>query len=45
MNQELRTKNAWLCESLALPVYPELAETQAAYVVDSISEFFRSQER
>jgi dTDP-4-amino-4,6-dideoxygalactose transaminase len=27
-------------ESLALPVYPELAEPQARYVVDCIGAFF-----
>jgi len=27
--------------TLALPIYPELTEEQAAYVVNSISEFFR----
>ena len=28
-------------ETLALPVYPELTDDQAAYVVQSIREFFR----
>jgi dTDP-4-amino-4,6-dideoxygalactose transaminase len=27
-------------ETLALPIYPELTDTQAKYVVDSIKEFF-----
>ncbi len=27
-------------ETLALPIYPELTEAQARYVVDCISEFF-----
>jgi dTDP-4-amino-4,6-dideoxygalactose transaminase len=29
-------------ESLALPIYPELAESQLQYVVDTIAAFFRS---
>jgi dTDP-4-amino-4,6-dideoxygalactose transaminase len=30
-------------ETLALPVYPELSDQQARYVVDSVKEFFRSE--
>ena len=30
-------------ETLALPIYPELTDEQAAYVVDSVKEYFRSQ--
>lgn len=29
------------CETLALPIYPELSDAQAAYVVDSLSAFYR----
>lgn len=29
-------------ETLALPIYPELTETQQAFVVDSITQFYRS---
>jgi dTDP-4-amino-4,6-dideoxygalactose transaminase len=29
-------------ESLALPVYPELSDSQAQYVVDSIKAFYRA---
>ena len=28
-------------ESLALPMYPELSETQQAYVVEQIADFYR----
>jgi dTDP-4-amino-4,6-dideoxygalactose transaminase len=28
-------------ETLALPIYPELAETQLQYVVDSIAAYYR----
>ena len=27
-------------ETLALPIYPELTDAQAAYVVDSVRSFF-----
>ena len=30
-------------ETLALPIYPELADDQAGYVVESVKEFFRKQ--
>jgi dTDP-4-amino-4,6-dideoxygalactose transaminase len=29
-------------ETLALPIYPELADKQLAYVVDRIAAFYRS---
>jgi dTDP-4-amino-4,6-dideoxygalactose transaminase len=28
-------------ETLALPIYPELTETQLQYVVDSVASFYR----
>jgi dTDP-4-amino-4,6-dideoxygalactose transaminase len=30
-------------ETLALPIYPELTDAQAQYVVESVQEFFRKQ--
>ena len=30
-------------ETLALPVYPELTDDQARYVVEGVKEFFRKQ--
>ena len=41
-NLEPRTKNSLLCETLALPVYPELSAEQAQYVVDTIAAFHKA---
>jgi dTDP-4-amino-4,6-dideoxygalactose transaminase len=40
MNQKLETTNSSLNESLALPVYPELSDSQAKYVVDTLAGFY-----